>query len=80
MYQVIKTFTDIQDGNHVYFTGDEYPRKGATTTESRIHELSTAENRLKYPLIKAVDAEGEVEHILEQEPPKKPRKSRKKAD
>lgn len=79
MYKVIKTFTDIQD-NHVYFAGDKYPHKGAKVTDKRIKELSGAENRLGYPLIKAVENEDEAEHVLDSEQPKKRTKSRKKGE
>lgn len=54
MYRVIKAFTDLQDGNTVYHTGDIYPRKGANITDERIAELVGSENRLGYPLIAEV--------------------------
>ena len=28
MFRVLSEFADIQDSNHVYSVGDEYPRKG----------------------------------------------------
>lgn len=54
MYKVIKAFTDLQDGNTVYHTGDFYPRKGANVTDRRIAELAGSGNRLGYPLIAEV--------------------------
>lgn len=54
MYTVINAFTDLQDGNTVYHTGELYPRKGASVTDERIAELSTSANRLGYPLIAEV--------------------------
>ena len=54
MYTVIKAFTDLQDGNTVYHTGDFYPREGANVTEERIAELAGSKNRLGYPLIAKV--------------------------
>ena len=51
MYKVINAFTDLQDGNTIYHSGDIYPRKGASVTDERIAELSTSANRLGYPLI-----------------------------
>ena len=54
MYKVINAFTDVQDGNTVYHSGDIYPRKGASVKDERIAELSTSANRLGYPLIAVV--------------------------
>ena len=54
MYKVINAFTDLQDGNTIYHSGDIYPRKGASVTDERIAELSTSANRLGYPLIAEV--------------------------
>ena len=55
MYIVIKLFTDLQDDNWLYNVGDVYPRKGLNVTESRIKELSSANNRQGKPLIKLVE-------------------------
>jgi hypothetical protein len=88
---VIKKFTDLQDGNHVYNVGDVYPREGYTPSEERIAELASDKNRQGTPLIEVpasaeVDAEETVEEskeVEELEEPKeveeKPRK-RKQAD
>ena len=54
-YRVIKRFTDLQDGNHLYNEGDTFPREGVTVTEERLVELSTAANRRHIPLIEAVE-------------------------
>ena len=54
MYKVINAFTDLQDNCAVYHTGDIYPRKGASVSDERIAELSTAANKLGYPLIAEV--------------------------
>lgn len=56
MYKVIKAFTDLQDGCHIYHTGDIYPRKGAFVTDERITELAGNSNRMGYPLIAEVHA------------------------
>lgn len=53
-YVVIKDFTDLQDKNHIYRVGDKYPRKGKVKNE-RVEELSSSANKLKTPLIKAVE-------------------------
>ena len=54
MYIVIKLFTDLQDDNWLYNVGDVYPRKSLNVTESRIKELSSANNRQGKPLIKLI--------------------------
>lgn len=88
MCKVIKKFTDLQDGNHVYNVGDVYPREGYTPSEKRIAELASGKNRQGVPLIEipasaVVDADEAVEESKEPEEPKeaekKPRK-RKQAD
>ena len=66
MYKVIEYFEDLQDGRHAYNVGDKYPRNGAETTDERIKELATAQNRRKIPLIKKVE-----------EKTKKPKKANK---
>lgn len=83
MCKVIKKFTDLQDGNHVYNVGDVYPREGYTPSEERIAELASDKNRQGTPLIEVpasavVDVEEAVEETKETEEPKeteeKPRK------
>lgn len=57
-YRVIKYFTDLQDGEHPYNVGDDFPRVGADARPARIAELSGAMNRQGVPLIEEVpDAE-----------------------
>lgn len=51
MYEVIKKFTDLQDGNYVYNVGDTYPREGHNPSDERITELATDKNKQKTPLI-----------------------------
>ena len=51
MFKVIKLFADLQDGNHVYNVGDEYPRKGLKVTDGRIAELAGSNNKQGTPLI-----------------------------
>lgn len=62
MYKVVKLFTDLQDNNHKYQVGDEYPRLGLKPSLARIRELSSIENRQKTVLIKEVN-EFEEENI-----------------
>lgn len=59
MYKVIKMFADLQDGNHVYNVGDEYPRKGVTVTDERIAELAGSNNKQGTPLIAEVKPAAE---------------------
>ncbi|EAG6697038.1 hypothetical protein [Listeria monocytogenes] len=49
-YVVLKTFSDLEDGNHIYQEGDKYPRQGKVK-KSRIDELSSTSNKLGEPLI-----------------------------
>lgn len=58
-YKVIRKFRDLQDNDHIYNFGDEFPRKGATT-EERVVELSTAENKIGIPLIALVEEKPTV--------------------
>jgi hypothetical protein len=69
MYKVIKFFYDLQDNLHPYNVGDEYPRKGAETTDGRIAELASKNNLQGVPLIEKVETE---------EKPKKAKKAAKK--
>lgn len=55
-YQVIKPFIDLEDGNHQYFEGDKYPRKG-TPKKDRIKALMSQENRANEIMIKEVRSE-----------------------
>lgn len=55
MYKVIESFTDLQDANHLYKVGDEYPRKGMAVDEKRVKELLSSANRRKKPLIEEVE-------------------------
>lgn len=67
MYEVIKKFTDLQDGNHVYNVGDTYPHEGYIPSEERIAELASDKNRQRVPLIVEIPSEDaeEVEEIKE---------------
>lgn len=58
MYKVIKSFTDLQDNNHLYKEGDTYPRKGFDVLPSRIKELSTTANRRGEILIKDTETKS----------------------
>lgn len=86
---VIKKFTDLQDGNHVYNVGDVYPREGYTPSDKRIAELASDKNRQGVPLIEVpasaeADADETVEESKETEETKeteeKPRKRKKSVE
>ena len=55
IYKVIKGFADLQDNEHVYLTGDTFPREGLEVSDERIAELSTTANRRREVLIEAVE-------------------------
>lgn len=57
MFKVIKMFADLQDGEHVYEVGDEYPRNGYKPTQARIEQLSSKHNAQGQPLIEEVKEE-----------------------
>ena len=54
MYRVIKSFTDLQDNNYVYYVGDTFPRNGVEVSAERIAELASDKNRRGFPLIEEV--------------------------
>lgn len=50
-YRSLINWHDLQDDNHVYLVGDEYPRKGLTPTKDRIEQLCGTANLAKKPYI-----------------------------
>ena len=66
MYNVIKSFTDLQDNNYAYYVGDTFPHNGVEVGAERIAELASDKNRLGVPLIEKVA--------------EKPKRTRKKKD
>lgn len=74
-YEVVVTFTDLQDGEHLYNVGDEYPRTGYKPSAKRIDELSGANNKRGKPLIKAL--QENVQSVTEgiEEKPKRRKKN-----
>lgn len=73
MYKVIKYFTDLQDNNHAYNVGDEFPHKGMEVSEKRLLELSTDANRRRVPLIEKVEiVENEAGETMEEVKAKEP--------
>lgn len=55
-YEVIRSFRDLEDDNHVYQVGDKFPRKGRSKKE-RIEELAGNANKIGEPLIAEVGEE-----------------------
>lgn len=55
MYTVIKHFVDLQDNNHSYKVGDNFPRLGLTVSDERLAELAGSENKQGVPLIQLVE-------------------------
>lgn len=68
MYKVIKPFRDLQDDNHRYIPGDEYPRSGLEVSDSRLEELSTKNNRIGYPVIEIINEEPKMAEMASGEP------------
>ena len=66
MYKVIKSFTDLQDNNHVYYVGGTFPHNGVEVGAERLSELASDKNLQGVPLI---------EEIAD-----KPKRARKKKD
>jgi hypothetical protein len=77
MYKVVKLFTDLQDNNHEYRVGDEYPRLGLKPSLARIQELSSNENRQRTVLIKEVN-DFEEENTKDESLAETPKQKKKK--
>ena len=68
MYEVLRSFADLQDNGYVYNVGDIFPHVGKKVSEARYHELSTNSNKIGVPLIKEVAVEAEEEKEIAVEP------------
>lgn len=77
-YEVIKYFTDLQDGNHPYEVGDTYPRDGLEPSLERVAELSGTDNKQGVPLIKAVAERKKSAEKTVEEATEKPKTTRKR--
>lgn len=80
MYTVIKHFTDLQDKNHPYYVGDDFPREGLKVTKERIAELSSANNKRREPLIALATSQEEPKEKPKAEPKEKPQEEVEKDD
>lgn len=69
-YKVIKYFTDLQDNEHAYKTGDTFPREGLEVSEKRLEELASANNKRGVALIELVEDFPMPKPIIEPEPEK----------
>ena len=80
MYVAIKRFSDLTDDDHIYDTGDVYPRDGFEPSRERIIELATSKNKLETPLITYIeDEEKNIEEKDKVEDEKQtPKKTTKK--
>ena len=54
MYKALTTFADLEDGEHIYHEGDEFPRTGVKVSKERIDYLSGSKNLLGKPVIEKV--------------------------
>ena len=54
-YKVIHYFTDLQDFNHPYKVGDDFPRLGLKVSNERLEELASSKNKQGKPLIEKVE-------------------------
>ena len=73
MYRVVRFFRDLQDNNHAYHVGEQFPHNGMKVSEDRLKELSTDANRRHVPLIKKVEiVENEAGETMEEVKAKEP--------
>lgn len=59
-YRSLINWHDLQDDNHVYLVGDEYPRKGLVPSPERIEQLCGKVNLAKRPYIIKVEEKKTV--------------------
>jgi hypothetical protein len=80
VYTVIHDFADLQDGEHIYRTGDVFPRSGVKPTSGRIAELLSNGNRIGTALIaEKIETARTPEPEAEAEPePEHKRQGRRK--
>ena len=76
MYVAIKWISDLSDDDHIYDTGDVYPRDGFEPSRERIIELATSKNKLETPLITYI---GDEENDKVEDEKQTTKKTTKKA-
>ncbi len=62
-YMVVSAFKDLEDNEHIYIVGDEYPRADKSIDEiskERIEQLTTTNNKKGRVLIKEIKAEEKI--------------------
>lgn len=78
-YRVLVAFSDLNDNNHVYRPGDEFPRAGIDVSVDRLTSLSSSSNRLGKPLIELIPLPNTSEPVNEPAPAKEAKKPRAKS-
>lgn len=79
VYTVIHDFADLQDGEHIYRTGDVFPRSGVKPTSGRIAELLSNGNRIGTALIaEKIDAHVQAPEPETKSEPEHKRQGRRK--
>lgn len=56
-YVCVKSFSDLQDHDHIYRPGDVFPRAGVDVSIDRLTSLSSASNKTGQPVIEFIDDE-----------------------
>ena len=54
-YVCVKSFSDLQDHDHICRPGDEYPRAGVDVSIGRLTSLSSTSNKTGQPVIEFID-------------------------
>ena len=68
MYIVINKFKDLEDNDHIYQNGDEYPREGISIEDihlERIKTLASNQNKIGKVLIKEINTGNKNENTEE---------------
>lgn len=71
MYKVKISFVDLQDNQHRYEEGDDFPREGVSVSKHRISELASDKNKRHMPLIELVEEPNKNEEAAEESAEKK---------
>lgn len=78
-YESIARWRDLED-DHLYNAGDEFPHDGRDVSDDRIEALASTQNKAGFAVIKAVEDPVKEKPVEAAEQPKKPTRSRKKAE
>ncbi len=77
-YIVLQYFEDLQDKNHPYRAGEQFPRPGLSVSPERFAELASKKNLRGIPLIAEESKPEEAQTVEEPVPAKKPTSRKKK--